>query len=102
MRVFTADMKLLGREDLVEQVKSQQVDITLLIVDGTNTLSYWLLFPDKHMVLWRHYAGAGILRLLKWAPKDFRKGERQCSDGQGLCSGREITAGGMLAPSTRH
>jgi hypothetical protein len=102
MRVFTADMKLLGREDLIEQVKSQQADITLLIIEGTNTESHWLLFPDKHMVLWRHYAGAGILRLLKWAPKDFRKGERQCSDGQGLCSGREITAEGMLVPSIRH
>ncbi|HET8887771.1 MAG TPA: hypothetical protein VFQ41_02635 [Candidatus Angelobacter sp.] len=102
MGVFTADMKLLGREDLIEQVKSQQADITLLIIDGTNTESYWLLFPDKHMVLWRHYAGAGILRLLKWAPKDFRRGERKCSDGRGFCSGREVTAEGMLTPSTRH
>jgi hypothetical protein len=101
MRVFTADMKLLGREGLIGQVKSQQADITLLIIDGTNTVSYWLLFPDKHMMLWRHYAGAGILRLLKWEPKDFRKGEHQCSDDLGLCSGREITAEGMLAPSTR-
>ena len=73
MGVFTADMKLLGREDLIEQVKSQQAGIALLIINDTNTKSNWLLFPDKHMVLWRY---AGSSRLLKWAPKDFRKGER--------------------------
>ena len=32
MGVFAADMKLLGREDLIEQVKSQQAGITLLLI----------------------------------------------------------------------
>lgn len=99
MRVFAADMKLLGREDLIEQVKSQQADIALLLIYDTNTESHWLLFPDKHMMLWRY---VGSSRLLKWTPKDFQKGEGQCSDWWVVCSGREITAEGMLAPGTRH
>lgn len=53
MGAFAADMKLLGREDLIEQVKSQQADIALLLINDTSMESYWLLFPDKHMMLWR-------------------------------------------------
>jgi hypothetical protein len=97
MDVFAADMKRLNRQDLIEQVKSQQAGIALLLINDTNTKSNWLLFPDKHMLLWRY---DGSSRLLKWAPKDFRRGERKCSDGRGFCSGREVTAEGMLAPST--
>jgi hypothetical protein len=94
MDVFAADMKLLGREDLIEQVKSQQADIALLLINDPNTESHWVLFPDKHMILWRY---AGSSRLLKWAAKDFQ-GERECSDRFISCSGREITAEGTLAP----
>ncbi len=99
MGVFAADMKLLGRQDLIEQVKSQQAGIALLLINDTYTDSHWLIFPDKHMMLWRY---AGSSRLLKWTPKDFLKGERECSDRFSMCSGQEITAEGMLAPSTRH
>ena len=77
MGVFAADMKLLGRQDLIEQVKSQQAGIALLLINDTYTDSHWLIFPDKHMMLWRY---AGSSRLLKWTPKDFLKGERECSD----------------------
>jgi len=95
MRVFTADMKLRGREDLIEQVKAQRADIVLLIVGNTYSESYWLLFPDKHMVLWRYGGPSG---LLKWTRNDFGKG--QCSEYEnnyGGCSGREVTADGALA-----
>lgn len=99
MDVFAADMKRLNRDDLIEQVKSQQAGIALLLIDDSNTKSNWLLFPDKHMMLWRY---DGSSRLLKWKPENFRNGE--CSDSLMLhpivCSGREITAEGMLAPST--
>jgi hypothetical protein len=110
MDVFAADMKLLGREDLIEQVKSQQAGIALLLINDTNTESHWLLFPDKHMMLWRYDGSSwlrheGSPRLLKWTSEDFRKSGRECSDSLTLrpiiCSGREITAGGMLASSTR-
>jgi hypothetical protein len=97
MRVFMADMKLRGREDLIEQVKAQQADIALLIVGNTYSESYWLLFPDKHMMLWRYGGASG---LLKWTREDFGKGP--CSEYEnnyGGCSGREITPEGMLADS---
>jgi hypothetical protein len=110
MDVFAADMKRLGREDLIEQVKSQQAGIALLLINDTNTESHWLLFPDKHMMLWRYDGSSwlrheGSPRLLKWTSEDFRWGGRECSDSLTLCpiicSGREITAEGMLASSTR-
>jgi len=108
MDVFAADMKRLGRGDLIEQVKSQQAGIALLLISDTNTESHWLLFPDKHMMLWRYDGSSwlrheGSPRLLKWTPANFPQGE--CSDSLFLrpiiCSGREITAQGMLAPRTR-
>jgi hypothetical protein len=95
MRVFAADMKLRGRADLIEQVKAQQADIALLIVGNTYSEAYWLLFPDKHMMLWRYGGASG---LLKWPREDFGKG--QCSeyeDNYGGCSGREVTADGNIA-----
>jgi hypothetical protein len=63
MGAFAADMKLLGCADLIEQVKSQQADIALLLINDTSMESYWLLFPDKHMMLWRVMP---TLRLLKF------------------------------------
>ncbi|MGC1648891.1 MAG: WG repeat-containing protein [Candidatus Sulfotelmatobacter sp.] len=95
MRVFTADMKLRGREDLIEQVKAQQAEIALLIVGNTYSESYWLLFPDKHMMLWRYGGPSG---LLKWTRNEFDKG--QCSEyknNYGGCSGRVVTPDGTLA-----
>jgi hypothetical protein len=85
----------------IEQVKSQQADIALLVIGDTHAESYWFLYPDKHMMLWRC---AGPSGLLKWTPKDFRKGHcSEYEDNQGLCSGWEIKAEGMLAraPATR-
>jgi hypothetical protein len=92
LRTFTGDMKLREREDLIAQVKSQQHEIALLQAEG----AYWLVFPDKHMILWRHQ---GYRTLLKWTPADF--GEGDCSDykvNNGGCSGREVTPKGQLVP----
>ena len=94
MRTFAADMKTRGRDDLVEQVRAQQSQIALLLIGGEYAESYWLLFPDKHMMLWRYQAKWG---LLKWKPEDFPPGE--CADYQtnfGGCSGREVTPEGVL------
>jgi len=94
LRTFAADMKARGREDLVEPVQAQQSQITLLIIGRTYAESYWLVFPDKHMMLWRYEGPTG---LLKWTPADFLRG--QCGTYQtnhGGCSGREITVDGTL------
>jgi len=95
MRTFAADMKARGREDLVEQVRAQQSRIALLIIGYNYSESYWLLFPDKHIMLWRYGGASG---LLKWTPSDFPPGE--CATYQsnyGGCSGREIAPDGTLA-----
>jgi hypothetical protein len=95
MRVFTADMKLRGREDLIEQVKAQQAGIALLIVGNTYAESYWILFPDKHMILWRYGGASG---LLKWTRENFGKGPcSEYEDNYGGCSGRGVTPDGTLA-----
>jgi hypothetical protein len=100
MRTFVADMKLRGRDDLIKGVQAEQNRITLLIVGMTYYESYWLVFPDKHMLLWRYDGPSG---LLKWAPADF--GQGKCADGYeangGGCSGREISPDGTLIPDVQ-
>jgi hypothetical protein len=94
MRTFEGDMKKREREDLIARVKSQQPQIALLIVGIQYSESYWLVFPDKHLLLWRYTGPSG---LLKWTPADF--GEGECADyrmNNGGCSGREIDPDGNL------
>jgi hypothetical protein len=92
---FAEDMNFRDRQDLVDQVRARLQDVALLIVGNTYSESYWLLFPDKHMVLWRFGGPSG---LLKWTANDFSAGE--CADYKtnfGGCSGREVTPDGELA-----
>ena len=91
MQTFALDMKARGREDLIEKVRNQQNQIALLNIQGAD----WLVFPDKHMMLWRYETKWG---LLKWTAEDFPPG--LCGDYQsnyGGCSGREVTPEGALA-----
>jgi hypothetical protein len=95
LRTFTEDMRFRDRPDLIEQVRAQQQDLALLIVGNTYSETYWILFPDKHMLLWRFGGASG---LLKWSAADFSAGE--CADyktNYGGCSGRMITPDGDLA-----
>lgn len=90
MKTFTEDMKLRGREDLVEKVRAQQAKVALLKIDGAD----WLIFPDRHLLLWRYEWSRG---LLDWTPIDFGQGD--CADyrvNNGGCSGREVSANGTL------
>jgi hypothetical protein len=93
-RTFVEDMQFRERPDLIEQVRAQQGHVVLLIVGNTYSESYWILFPDKHMLLWRYGAPSG---LLKWSPSDFPAGEcAEYKENFGGCSGREITPEGAL------
>ena len=88
-------MRFRDRPDLIEQVRAQQQDIVLLIVGNTYSETYWILFPDKHVLLWRFGGPSG---LLKWTAADFPAGE--CAEykmNHGGCSGGEITPEGGLA-----
>lgn len=94
MRTFAADMKARGRDDLVQEVTAQKSNVVLLLIGNTYSESYWLLFPDKHMMLWRYLGPSG---LLKWKPMDFPYGEcASYSPPFGGCSGREVTSDGAL------
>lgn len=97
LSTFAADMQLRGRPDLIEKVRSQQQDIVLLVIQG----AYWLVFPDKHMLLWRYEGPAG---LLKWTSDEFPAGEcAEYGTNHGGCSGREVKPDGTLgtAPTPR-
>jgi WG repeat protein/FAD binding domain-containing protein len=90
MNSFALDMKARGREDLIPAVRTQQAQIALLKIGFV----YWLVFPDKHMMLWRFEGPRGFL---KWKQSDFPAG--RCGDYQvnnGGCSGREISPDGTL------
>lgn len=92
MRTFSKDMKLRNRNDLVEKVRAQQSQIALLKIDGAD----WLIFPDRHLLLWRYEWSHG---LLNWTSDDF--GEGECADyrvNNGGCSGREVSPEGTLIP----
>src|SRR5215467_6583312 len=98
MRVFSNDMHAIGKDGLIEKVKTQQSEITLLIVGVEYAESYWLVFPDKHIMLWRFIGPSG---LLNWAPKDFPA--NRCSEYQGVtggCVGATVSADGILSETT--
>jgi hypothetical protein len=88
MRIFAADMHAIGKDNVIPAVRAQQKEIALVSVGG----AYWLVFPDKHLLLWRFDGPNGLLR---WKPETFPF--RECSDYRkvsGGCVGSEISAGG--------
>src|SRR5262249_32630119 len=93
MENFASDMTALGRADLIPVVQAQQARIALLQVG----YMYWLVFADRHMLLWRFEGPCGFL---KWKASDFPAGK--CGEhyqvNNGGCSGREVTPDGMLLP----
>jgi hypothetical protein len=95
MRVFTADMHAINRDYLVQEAKVRQSDIALLTTGTMYAESYWLVFPDRHMILWRYNGPSG---LLKFKTKDFTTG--QCESYQqpsGGCVGAVISPDGSIA-----
>ncbi len=95
LRVFVNDMHAIGRDDLVEEAKKQQAEITLLITGLGHHEGYWLVYPDKHMLLWRYGAPSG---LLKWTMNDFPAS--RCSeyhDPSGGCVGAIVNPDGSIA-----
>ena len=71
MRIFSADMRAIGRDDLVQQVVGRREDVALMNYYGNQLV----LFPDHHAIVWRW----GTYReLFKW-PASSLKPER-CTD----------------------
>lgn len=97
MRVFADDMHRIGRDEVVSEVRARRSEITLLITGAVYGESYWLVFPDKRVMLWRSGGPSG---LLKWTPEDFRT--RSCSRYQGVeggCVGAFVAPDGTLVPT---
>jgi hypothetical protein len=80
----------------ITEVEAARSSIVLLLAGEAARKSYWLLFPDKHMVLWRFDGPTG---LLKWTANDFPLG--RCSDyapEEGGCAGTVVMPDGTLVP----
>ncbi len=92
LKVFAGDMRTLKRDSVVREARAKQRELTLLITGVTYAESYWLIFPDKSVILWRYNGPTG---LLKWKPSDFRTAE--CADyGEpfGGCVGARVDFNG--------
>jgi len=90
MAVFAADMRAIGKEALAKEVMTFQEHVALIVIHQ----GYWLVLPDKRMVLWRF----GVpIRLLKWTPADFST--KECASypqSAGKCVGAVVSAQGEL------
>lgn len=94
LSVFEKDMQALKKEDLAKRAAADQSAVTLLITGETYGESYWLIFPDKQMLLWRYNGPSG---LLKWKFSDFVTDD--CADyGEpaGGCVGALVDPNGNL------
>ena len=59
MALFAFDMSALGRLDLANVVRPVQEQVALVVVGGQG---YWLILPDKRMILWRFHNLTGSLK----------------------------------------
>ncbi|MGH9699472.1 MAG: hypothetical protein ACRD52_08405 [Candidatus Acidiferrales bacterium] len=92
MNLFAADMNTMGKSALADEVRSEQDKIALITIRYGD---YWLVFPDKRMVLWRYNTVSG---LLNFKPSDFPY--QRCSDYNtvtGGCVGIIVLPDGTLA-----
>jgi len=93
MQNFAADMRVLGKEFLANEVAEVQDRATLVFLDYGG---YWIILPDERMILWRHYLPAGFL---KWRSADFMT--KRCADyneNGGGCVGAIISPDGKIQP----
>ncbi len=98
-QVFSADMHARRRDDLAAKAEAAKGQIALLIVGFGMEESDWLVFPDRHMVLWRYFQTPiyGKPDLLKWQPVDFIRGACAKINMSG-CAGAEISPDGAIIP----
>src|SRR6201998_1321729 len=91
MKQFSADMHMLRKDALATEVREVQRDVAVLNVSYGD---WWLVLPDKRMVLWRYESVSGLLGFKK---ADFPLHE--CTDYQGVtggCVGAVVSQEGEL------
>jgi hypothetical protein len=87
MKQFAADMHVLRKDALAKEVGMVQHDVAVLNVSYGD---WWLVLPDKRMVLWRYESVSGLLGFKK---ADFSL--RECTDYQGVTGG---CVGAVVSP----
>jgi hypothetical protein len=88
---FAADMHTLGKDALVSEVRQVQSQVVVLNVSYGD---WWLVLPDRRMILWRYESVMGLLGL-----KKSELHEHECTDYQGVtggCVGAVVSADGEL------
>ncbi len=74
MKTFAADMKVAGRQDLVQKVKSVQAQAVLIETSNLGSAleygrgDYWIVLPDKTVILRRWQS---LNHVLRWKPAVF-------------------------------
>ena len=91
MSVFEGDMKAIGKSTLTEEIRAVQ-DKVALIAAGYG--GYWLVLPDRRMVLWRYSTTAGLLNLTAAALRTTRCVEYNTVSGG--CVGAIVTPDGAV------
>jgi hypothetical protein len=90
-QIFAADMRLQKKESLVREVEAVQKDVSLLSVGWRYNRDYWLVLPDKRVVLWR-FKPYG--QPIKWPAAASSAWD--CSKYGDKCSGAMISVDGEL------
>jgi hypothetical protein len=87
MRQFSADMHKLRKDALADEVRKVQRDVAVLNVSYGD---WWLVLPDKRMVLWRYESVSGLLGF-----KQSQISAAECTDYQGVTGG---CVGAVISP----
>jgi len=91
LKNFAADMHALGKDSLADEVRQVQSQVAVVNVSYGD---WWLVLPDRRMVLWRYES---VMGLLGWKKSDFH--EHDCTDYQGVtggCVGAVVSPDGEL------
>lgn len=91
MKIFAADMTLKHKEFLVKEIEAVQSEVVLLAVGWKYSRDYWLLLPDKRIVLWRFDTYGSPIKWGSLEPSAW-----ECSNYQGRCIGAVISEDGKL------
>jgi hypothetical protein len=94
MRIFAADMKVAGREELIAKVSAVQNKAALL---ETGNGDYWIVLPDRSLILWRWQS---LNNILLWKPGEFAAHEcTEYATVTGGCAGTAISPDGKVLPN---
>jgi hypothetical protein len=91
MRQFANDMHKLHKDALANEVRNMRTKVAVLSVSYGD---WWLVLPDRRMILWRYESVSGLLGLNR-----SKFSTQECTDYQGVtggCVGAIVSPGGDL------